>query len=115
PIETALGRFRVDRHAEGAGDRERHAAMLLGLCSGGTMWRGRADFLEHCAGETVREARHKAIQRALERGGRYRRQDHSPADPVEVATMDYLSGSSAYFTHGPGTATIPCGMGERQR
>ena len=77
PIEPTQHPLGVDRQAEAVGNGERREAMLLCLCPGGAARRGRANSPEHRAGERVGKSGHEAVQRFIERGGWYRRQDHS--------------------------------------
>ena len=77
PIEPTQHPLGVDRQAEAVGNGERREAMLLCLCPGGAARRGLANSPKHGTGKPVGEASHEAVQRFIERGGWYRRQDHS--------------------------------------
>jgi len=76
PIEPARHPLGVGRQTEGVSNGERREAMLLSLRSGGALRRGRANSPKHRAREPVGEEGHEAVQRFIERGGWYRRQDH---------------------------------------
>jgi len=61
PVEVGGGSLAIDRHAEGASDRERREAMPLGLRSGGAVQRRRADSPKHRAREAIGEAGREAV------------------------------------------------------